>query len=506
MRPDRFTRGLGALLLAQLGGPLLAQEAAPANERRVRIEITRNDNGKTSHVTREFDLNNDAELHEALRELGVIDELGSLEQGEDLVLDLRRSCEGGLLNDMSLALTMPAIPSMADERAYLGVEFTDVTKDDRRSTPDGRGARITRVEPDTPAETAGLREGDAVVAIGRATITKGSDLADAVAQLAPGEQVKVTYYRNGKKNSCTATLGRRDRFRPSFPMDMSFDDLVPELELERLMADEMAPRAFLGVIGGSTDDDSPGIRVGEVVEGSAAEAMGLEVDDVILRIDDRPVGTFGELAAIIRDKMPDDTVRIDLLRDGVEMSSEGTLGLRSPFDPGMPPAMHDMPPMPAMPHFDGMAPTFRDQLRRNMDEQRREMEELRREMGRLRQELRGEVTRELRVSIDATDLAPEEQALLKKKGVNGLDQSLELDGFRCTRAGNGFRLQFQAPVKGDLTVDLHNADGARVYHETVSAFKGAYERLIDLQELTNGTYYLVVHQGGKTRAKKLVKR
>ena len=58
-----------ALLAAQLP----AQE--PSGDRKVRIEITTNENGKTSTVTREFDMNDERSLEDALNELGVLDEI-----------------------------------------------------------------------------------------------------------------------------------------------------------------------------------------------------------------------------------------------------------------------------------------------------------------------------------------------------------------------------------------------------------------------------------------------
>src|SRR5690349_15642104 len=95
---------LGVLFLAA-PAPLLAQEPAPTpqppGERKVRIEITRNENGNTSHVTREFDLSDEKQLVDALKELGVMDELNVIGSDENLVLDMRRMRQGGALNDMS---------------------------------------------------------------------------------------------------------------------------------------------------------------------------------------------------------------------------------------------------------------------------------------------------------------------------------------------------------------------------------------------------------------------
>ncbi|HEY0978646.1 MAG TPA: PDZ domain-containing protein [Flavobacteriales bacterium] len=498
-----LTRGIGALVLAQLGTFTFAQQpdSTDGNERRVRIEITRNENGKTSHVTREFDLNNDAELHDALRELGVIDELGSIGDGENVVLDLKRSCEGGMLNDMSLALSMPAIVSLMDDadRAYLGVHYLDVgtTEIKGKNAPTVKeGALISHVEENTPASAAGLQEGDVIVQIGKTPITSGAGLAEAISAHEPGDEVKVVYHRGKQKKEVKVKLGQREGVSN---FDFSFAPDLPDMEdwdMEAFGFNEPSgPRPFLGIIGGSTADGEQGVRIGEVVEGSAAETMGLKEGDVIQRMNDQELDNFGELAEKIAGMAPEEEVRIDFQRNGTAMSATGRLGNKEaePW-PGMPP----MPEVRRYREQYGMGEEDREEMRRDM-------EQLRRDMDRLRRELRSDVTREMRVTIDASDIGAEDAALLKKKGVAGLDSPLELNDLHCTRSGQGFHLVFQVPQRADLTVDLHNAQGERVYHETISGFKGNYDRLLDLEDQADGTYFLVIGQGGKTRTKKLVK-
>lgn len=505
-----LTRGIGALLLAQLGTFAFAQEpdSTTGSERRVRIEITRNENGKTSHVTKEFDLNNDAELHDALRELGVIDELGSIGDGENVVLDLRRTCEGGALNDMSLALSMPAIVSMMDDedRAYLGVQYLDVgsteIKGNNKPTVK-QGALITHVEANTPASAAGLKDGDVIVQIDKTAITSGDGLAEAISAHEPDDEVKLVYYRGKQKKDVKVKLGRRESGMENFNFDFDFPDMDTfQLDLDGADFGWNMPsgqRAFLGIIGGSTADGEQGVRIGEVVEGSAAERMGLQEGDVIQRINDRELDNFGELAEQVGGMEPEEEVRIDFQRNGSAMSANGTLG--SQQGPAMPP----MPPLPMRPDvrrfhqdFGGMGEEDREEMRRDMEEMRRDMEELRRE-------LRSDVTRKMRVTIDASDISAEDAGLLKKKGVTGLDSPLDLSELHCTRQGTGFHLVFEVPQRADLNVDLHNAQGERVYHETISGFKGHYDRVLDLEDQAAGTYFLVITQNGKTRTKKLVK-
>lgn len=144
----------------------------------------------------------------------------------------------------------------------------------------------------------------------------------------------------------------------------------------------------------------------------------------------------------------------------------------------------------------------------NRTEFQREMEELRREMDILRRELRSDVVREARMLPPAAELSPGDTQLLRSRGVNDLDRDLGWNDLRITPDGsNGqFRLAFMVAERGDLSVDVHDARGERVYHEAITGFKGAYERLLDLSDLPDGTYFLVVGQGDATEARKLLKQ
>lgn len=139
---------------------------------------------------------------------------------------------------------------------------------------------------------------------------------------------------------------------------------------------------------------------------------------------------------------------------------------------------------------------------------RREMEELRREMDILRRELRSDVVHEARMRPPAAELSPEDTQLLRSQGVNNLARDLGWNDLRITPDGpNGqYRLAFLVSERGDLAVDVHNAKGERVYHEAITGFKGAYERLLDLSDLPDGTYFLVVGQGDATETRKLQKQ
>ena len=91
--------------------------------------------------------------------------------------------------------------------AYLGVSIGN-----GGGTADGvtrAGAEVGSVESGSPAETAGLREGDVITAIDGKPTREGSALTGFVRQYSAGDQVTLTLIRDGKEIQVPVTLAER---------------------------------------------------------------------------------------------------------------------------------------------------------------------------------------------------------------------------------------------------------------------------------------------------------
>jgi putative serine protease PepD len=86
------------------------------------------------------------------------------------------------------------------EHAYLGVELSSQT---------GSGARIASVRTGTPAAEAKLRAGDVVTELDGTKISSADDLQRAVDGHRPGDEVTLTYERDGSSHTVRLTLGTR---------------------------------------------------------------------------------------------------------------------------------------------------------------------------------------------------------------------------------------------------------------------------------------------------------
>ena len=99
------------------------------------------------------------------------------------------------------------IKSGTATHAYLGV-----TLDTAGATADGEkrgGAKITSVESGSPADKAGLKTNDVVIAIDGKTTAQGSALTGYVRQYSANDKVKLTVIRDSKKQDIEVTLAER---------------------------------------------------------------------------------------------------------------------------------------------------------------------------------------------------------------------------------------------------------------------------------------------------------
>lgn len=133
---------------------------------------------------------------------------------------------GGAANGIGFAIPANRVQFVTDQliksghmtstgQGFLGVSGVDVTPDlaAAYSLPADSGVLITEFVPDatgkSPAESAGLRPGDIIVAVNQSQVTGNSDLAGVLLALPPGTRVQVSVQRGSAKQQVTVTLGER---------------------------------------------------------------------------------------------------------------------------------------------------------------------------------------------------------------------------------------------------------------------------------------------------------
>jgi len=103
------------------------------------------------------------------------------------------------------------IKTGAVTRGWIGVEVQDMTPELAESfkvSPD-QGALIAGVMRDSPADKAGVKPGDVLLAIGGKSVKDAQAMLDLIAALPPGEKTKFSFNRSGKQFESTIAIGKR---------------------------------------------------------------------------------------------------------------------------------------------------------------------------------------------------------------------------------------------------------------------------------------------------------
>lgn len=122
-----------------------------------------------------------------------------------------------VLMDAELASRVGNTPSGIDVNAdpFLGLTVNDLTSSFRRQFGIGvfRGAAVAGVANPSPAKSAGIRPGDAVVEADGVPIESASDLMRWIASTRPGQQVDMMVYRGGFARNVQLVIGIRGATR-----------------------------------------------------------------------------------------------------------------------------------------------------------------------------------------------------------------------------------------------------------------------------------------------------
>ena len=181
----------------------------------------------------------------------------------------------------------------AVHRGLLGVNINDVTPDLAATygLHDNSGALVTTVVPNSAAEKAGIQIGDVIVTINGTRVRDSGSLKATVGLLRPGEQVRVGLIRDGREQTVSAVLGELTAAAAAAEEEPDESEGIAQLDPTFEGADIVESDAGKGM---------PGLLVARVAAGSPAYMQGLRQGDVITKINNVPVRTLTEAAAIIK--------------------------------------------------------------------------------------------------------------------------------------------------------------------------------------------------------------
>ncbi len=131
-------------------------------------------------------------------------------------LIVRNSGSGTVAEGLGFAIPINTARAVATDliqsghitRPYLGIGFQPISPDVAimYNLPVQWGAYVTAVASNSPAQQAGLRQGDILTAIGGTKIDETHSYINILFTFKPGQQVTVDFMRNGKAQQVQVTL------------------------------------------------------------------------------------------------------------------------------------------------------------------------------------------------------------------------------------------------------------------------------------------------------------
>jgi serine protease Do len=176
-------------------------------------------------------------------------------------------------------------------RGWLGVEIQPVTQDiaDSLGLKDAAGALVAKTQKDSPAMSAGLKDGDVIKSLNGDQVADAHDLARKVAALGPKKDAEIAILRNGSSQTIKVTLG-------ALPDDKQAKADVSHEHSKSAMAKYgMALEPAANVDGAGKE----GVVVSDIDPDGAAAQKGIQTGDVILDIAGKPVSHPADVTAAI---------------------------------------------------------------------------------------------------------------------------------------------------------------------------------------------------------------
>jgi serine protease Do len=228
---------------------------------------------------------------------------------------------------------------------YLGVQTEEVTKDNfaKYGLREVRGVAIEKVMEGSPAEKAGLQNGDVIVRFNDEEVTSVRKLTRLLGEVSPDHQAKITIIRSGGERDFTATLGKRPtpKFedgafgvplprgeRVPFPPSADMPNLPPLRSIPSTPGTPDQPfvwrsgsgrRIGVGVTSLTKQLSehfgvAGGVMINEVRADSPAAKAGLKAGDIIVEADGKELKGEVDLIRAIAEKKEGD-VTLTIVRD-----------------------------------------------------------------------------------------------------------------------------------------------------------------------------------------------
>jgi len=159
-------------------------------------------------------------------------------------------------------------------QAWIGITVQAIDEKLARylKVPAQKGVIVTSVEPESPAQKAGVQESDIILSIGNKKITSVGDYQSVAKSLAAGNTVEAKFWRNGKKKTVVVKT-------KVFPIELAGDLAyrILGIRVEDLSGKNQKRYRIIA---------REGVMISEIKENFDLAGIGARPGDVIRQIDD----------------------------------------------------------------------------------------------------------------------------------------------------------------------------------------------------------------------------
>jgi hypothetical protein len=236
--------------------------------------------------------------------------------------------------------------SEVTSKAFLGVVLDEVTSDVAKEYgATSGGALIQEVTSRSAAKKAGLRANDIIVKLDGKSIGNPDDLRKVLQSKSPGDEVELTFLRDGAQKTVDVKLGKHKSKKIVMKCDGDNDWTInapgkckshARGKCDPAKCKTMckgAKQAYAGIhlqelSGGLAKyfEAEEGVLISDVEEDSPAKKAGLEAGDVVVKIDGETTENSQDVQRWVRKHKPGETAKFDILRKGKKKTINVELG------------------------------------------------------------------------------------------------------------------------------------------------------------------------------------
>ena len=239
-------------------------------------------------------------------------------RGEVIGINSQIATLSGGYNGISFAVPIGEAMRVADQlkatgrvtRGRLGVQIGEVTREVAESLGLGaaRGAEVSMVEPDGPAEKAGVKVGDIIIKFNGQAIDKTPDLPRLVGATPIGSRATVTVWRRGQQLDIPVTI-----------VQLQDEAAAANRPTPKKPPASVAPNALGLHISDLTPAQRKGLKIdsGVLVDSAigAAAAAGIKAGDVLMQMNNVEVRDAASFNAMTAKLDPKKSVAVLVRRD-----------------------------------------------------------------------------------------------------------------------------------------------------------------------------------------------